>query len=144
MSGPGGPSNVGLTRLPTRRSLVRMPHVAIRILLVDDSPHFRAVAAELLAARGFELLAEAADGEQALAAVARGCPDGILLDINLPGPDGFAVSASLAAACPRAWIVLTSSDVGHVPAQVLKTCAAVAFVPKQELAVTDLQALFGG
>jgi CheY-like chemotaxis protein len=118
--------------------------MASRILIVDDSPGFCAVAAELLAARGFELFGAAADGEQALAAVAGGCPDGILLDINLPGSDGFAVAASLATACCGARIVLTSSDAGQVPAQVLRACAVVAFVPKQELAAADLKTLFFG
>jgi CheY-like chemotaxis protein len=118
--------------------------VAARILVVDDSPHFRAMAAELLAARGFELVEDAVDGEQALAAVARECPEGILLDINLPGPDGFAVAASLAASCPGTRIVLTSADIDQVPAELLKTCAAAAFVPKQELAVADLRALLSG
>ena len=118
--------------------------MAGRILIVDDSPHFRAIAAALLAARGFELVEDAADGEQALAAVAAECPDGILLDINLPGPDGFTVSASLAASCPGARIVLTSADAYQVSAEVLKACAATAFVPKQELAVADLRALLSG
>jgi DNA-binding NarL/FixJ family response regulator len=71
-------------------------------------------------------------------------PDGILVDINLPGPDGIAVAASLAAACPRARIVLTSAGVSHVPAQILQTCAAIAFVPKHELALADLSVLFAG
>ena len=116
--------------------------VASRILIVDDSPRFRALAAELLAMRGFEVLAEAADGDQALAAVARGCPDGILLDINLPGQDGFAVAASLAGVCAGARIVLTSADTDHVPAEVMKACAATAFVAKQDLAIADLATLF--
>jgi DNA-binding NarL/FixJ family response regulator len=118
--------------------------VANRILIVDDSAQFRAAAAELLAERGFEMLMTAGDGERALAAAADGRPDGILVDINLPGPDGYAVAASLAAACPWARIVLTSASVDHVPAHVLKACAAVAFVPKKELAVADLGALFTG
>jgi CheY-like chemotaxis protein len=121
-----------------------MRDVAIRILIVDDSPRFRAVAAELLAARGFDLLEEAADGEQALAAVAENCPGGVLLDVNLPGSDGYTVARSLSAACPGARIVLTSADVDHVPEQVLQACAAVAFVPKQDLATADLRALFLG
>jgi CheY-like chemotaxis protein len=118
--------------------------VADRILIVDDNPDFRAMAAALLVARGFELVEDAADGEQALAAVARDCPDAILLDVNLPGTNGFAVAASLAAICPAARIVLTSADAGEVPAEVLKTCAATAFVPKQQLALTDLRALLAG
>jgi two-component system nitrate/nitrite response regulator NarL len=118
--------------------------VVSQILIVDDSPHFRVVAAELLAARGFEVLEATADGPQALAAVARKCPDGILVDINLAGSDGFAVAASLAAACAGVRIVMTSADVDHVPGQVLTTCAAIAFVPKQELALADLGTLFAG
>ena len=124
------------------RSPIRMRDVAIRILIVDDSPRFRAVAADLFTARGFDLLEEAADGEQALAAVAGRCPGGVLLDINLPGSDGFAVAGSLSAACPGARIVLTSAVVDQVSEQLLQACAAVAFVPKQDLATADLRTLF--
>ena len=112
------------------------------ILIVDDSAQFCALAAELLTEQGFEVLGMAADGAQALAAVARACPQGILLGVNLPGPDGFAVAASLAIACPRTTIVLTSAGVAHVSAGVLNDCAAAAFVPKQELVATDLRTLF--
>jgi len=44
------------------------------ILIADDSQKFRAAAAELLAARGLELIEEAADGNEALSAIARACP----------------------------------------------------------------------
>ncbi len=118
------------------------PYVGNLILIVDDSPRFRAAAPELLATWGLELFDVAADGPQALAAVAGKCPDGILLDVNLPGPDGFAVAASLAAACPATRIVLTSTDADCAPLQVMAASPAVAFVPKQELAITDLRALF--
>ena len=74
--------------------------MANRILIVDDSQKFRAAATEMLAARGFELIEEAADGKEAPSAIARACPDAILLDINLPGRDELAVAASLAFACP--------------------------------------------
>ena len=130
--------------MPAARAPARIRWVTGRILIVDDSPHFRAMAAELLAARGFERVEDAVDGEQALAAVAGECPDGILLDINLPGPDGFMVAASLAAFCPGVRIVLTSADAGQVSAEVLKACAATAFVPKQQLALADLRGLLSG
>ena len=81
-----------------------------RILIVDDSESFRSTASVLLTARGFELLGTVPDGEAALAAMAGDCPDGILLDINLPGRDGFAVAAAIAATYPAVRIVLTSSN----------------------------------
>jgi DNA-binding NarL/FixJ family response regulator len=118
--------------------------MATRILVVDDSQRFRRAIRELLALRGFEVFDAATDGEEALAAVVRACPDGVLLDINLPGPDGYAVAASLASVCPAASIVLTSSDVDGVPTSVLAECGATAFIPKTELVTVDLRRLFSG
>ena len=120
----------------------RMRHVSYRILIVDDSEAFRRAAAQLLVKRGFEPAGSVADGEAALAAVRSDCPDGILLDINMPGRDGFAVAALISSACPAATIVLTSSDIEKVPGTVLDSCGATAFVPKTDLAVTDLHTLF--
>jgi CheY-like chemotaxis protein len=116
--------------------------VASRILIVDDSGPFRLTAGELLKARGFRSAGAVADGEAALAVVSGDCPDGILLDINLPGRDGFAVAASIASVCPAAVIVLTSSEIDDVPSAVLRACGAIAFVPKTELAAADLTRLF--
>jgi CheY-like chemotaxis protein len=121
---------------------MKIRQVSHRILVVDDSGHFRSTAGELLAARGFESSTMAADGEEALAAVSDACHDGILLDINLPGRDGFAVATSLASVCPAARIVLTSSDVDDVPEEVLAACGAIAFVPKTRLTTADLRGLF--
>jgi two-component system, chemotaxis family, chemotaxis protein CheY len=118
--------------------------VAIRILVVDDNQHFRRQVGELFRLRGLEIVDAAGDGKDALAAVVRACPDGVLLDINLPGGDGYSVGASLAAICPAARIVLTSSDVDQVPAAVLRECGATAFIPKTDLATVDLRWLFGG
>ena len=110
--------------------------------MVDDNPQFRDVAAVLLAERGITVLGEAADANQALHVAARACPDGILLDIGLPGADGFAAATALAALCPGARIVLTSANVTAVPDRLLTECVATAFVPKDELARADLGALF--
>ena len=109
---------------------------------MDDDASFLGLAAELLAERGFDVLGGAMDSAQALAATIRERPDGILLDINLPGRDGFATAAALSRACPSARIVLTSADVRHVAADIVRGCSADAFVPKEDLATTDLATLF--
>ena len=118
--------------------------VAIRILVVDDNQHFRRQVGELFMLQGLDVVDAAADGKDALDAVVRACPDGVLVDINLPGRDGYSVAASLAAICPAARIVLTSSAVDEVPAAVLLECGATAFIPKTDLATVDLRWLFGG
>jgi two-component system, cell cycle sensor histidine kinase and response regulator CckA len=65
-----------------------------RILIVDDELHNRQLLEVLLAAEGF-LLQTAASGEEALARVAEQPPDLILLDIMMPGMDGYEVAARI-------------------------------------------------
>jgi CheY-like chemotaxis protein len=112
-------------------------------LIVDDNPHFLQTAAKLLVLRGLDPFELAAGGDEALAALHRGCPDGVLLDINLPGSNGFEVATTVAARCPAAPIVLMSSEIDEIEDSQLRRCGATAFVPKTELAATDLDLLFG-
>jgi CheY-like chemotaxis protein len=114
------------------------------ILVVDDNPHFLRTAERLLTMRGLNPFALVAGGDEALAALDRGRPDGVLLDINLKGQDGFQVAAALAARCPTLPIVLMSSEADAVEGLQLQRCGATAFVPKIALATTDLGQLFGG
>jgi two-component system nitrate/nitrite response regulator NarL len=115
-----------------------------RILVVDDSPHFRRTATRLLAIRGLEPFDVVADGDEALAAIDDACPDGVLLDINLPGRNGFEVAAMLSRRCPAVPIVLMSSDLDEVESSRLESCGASAFVAKTDLATIELGLLFGG
>jgi PAS domain S-box-containing protein len=65
-----------------------------RILIVDDERHNRRLLEVMLAPEGFTLLT-AASGEEALAIVAQQSPDLILLDIMMPGMDGYQVAAKI-------------------------------------------------
>jgi PAS domain S-box-containing protein len=65
-----------------------------RILIVDDEPHSRQVMQVMLEPEGFQILA-AAGGEEALAIIAQQAPDLILLDVLMPGLDGYEVAARI-------------------------------------------------
>jgi DNA-binding NarL/FixJ family response regulator len=67
----------------------------VRILIVDDHPSFRRCARALLEADGFAVVGEAEDGEGALSAIDSLRPDVVLLDVQLPDMDGFAVLEQL-------------------------------------------------
>ena len=64
------------------------------ILLVDDEDQLRRVMRDLLEREGYAV-AEARDGVQALDEVDRHAPDVIVLDLNLPGLDGYTVLSQL-------------------------------------------------
>jgi type II secretory ATPase GspE/PulE/Tfp pilus assembly ATPase PilB-like protein/ActR/RegA family two-component response regulator len=66
----------------------------VLVLLVEDEDQLRRVMRDLLEREGYEV-AEARDGVQALDQVDRLAPDLIMLDLNLPGMDGYAVLAQL-------------------------------------------------
>jgi CheY-like chemotaxis protein len=115
-----------------------------RVLIVDDDPRFRALARTLLEAFGYVIAGEAADGAEALAAARRVRPDAVLVDVQLPDTDGLMLASALANADPMVRILLTSTDATLVAPATLAGSAAHAFVPKDQLAVTDLAPWRGG
>jgi two-component system, cell cycle response regulator DivK len=67
-----------------------------RILVVEDQDDNRRILRDLLTASGYELI-EAVDGEQGLTAAEQERPDLILMDIQLPGIDGYEVTRRIKA-----------------------------------------------
>ena len=64
------------------------------VLIVDDQEPNRLLLRDLLEARGYEVT-EATSGQEALEAVAARLPDVVLLDVSMPGMDGFEVTRRL-------------------------------------------------
>ena len=67
-----------------------------KILVVDDNAQNRALAQATLEDEGYEVLL-AEDGESGVRAVERERPDCVLLDVRMPGTDGFAVCSRIRA-----------------------------------------------
>jgi DNA-binding NarL/FixJ family response regulator len=84
--------------------------VTIRVLLVDDDALVRAGLRMILSSSDeLEVVGEAADGTEALAAVQTHRPDVVLMDIRMPGMDGISATSALRrTAAPPHVIVLTT------------------------------------
>ena len=65
-----------------------------RVLIVDDQPKNRQLLEVMLSQEGFDLVT-AERGDEALSIVARQPPDLILLDVMMPGIDGYQVAAKI-------------------------------------------------
>ncbi|HEY2811870.1 MAG TPA: response regulator [Acidimicrobiales bacterium] len=61
-----------------------------RVLVVDDEPDIRLIARVVLTSAGYEVV-EAASADEALASLAERRPDLLLLDVRMPGRDGWSV-----------------------------------------------------
>lgn len=116
------------------------------VLIVDDHAPFRSAVRVLLERGGFRIVGEVGDGDGALDAVRRLRPDVVLLDIQLPGDDGFAVcerildvSGDPGAVAPV--VVLTSGRPLSTFRRRLALSQAAGFIAKTDLTAIGLSLL---
>ncbi len=88
------------------------PEKPIRILIAEDQPLIRRAFASMLALEpDFEIVAQAADGIEAVQAARRYLPDVVLLDIQMTRLNGIAATRQIVRDCPGAQvIILTTYD----------------------------------
>jgi two-component system nitrate/nitrite response regulator NarL len=86
------------------------------VLVVDDHDGFREGLATMLRQHGFDVVADAADGEAALEAVAHHAPDVVLMDLQMPGLSGLETTRRIAESAPTAAVVIltVSADEDNV------------------------------
>ena len=100
------------------------------VLIVDDHEAFRQSASALLEAEGFDVVGQAADGPEAIAQAERLRPQVVLLDIQLPDLDGFAVAERLAGLPDAPGVVLISSREASAYGPRLGEASARGFITK--------------
>jgi len=109
----------------------------VTVLTVDDQEVFRRTMHSLVQATpGFEHVGEAASGPEALERAAELKPDLVLLDIRMPGMDGFETARRLAGSARAPLVVLVSLDATARPPD---GSPAAAYVCKQDLSTVTLR-----
>lgn len=105
----------------------------VGVLIVDDQAPFRDVARTVVAiAPGFEVVAEAGSGEEAVAAALDRQPQLVLMDINLPGINGLEATRQIVDARPDTIVILLSTYTrDDLPADA-RDCGAAKYVHKED------------
>ncbi|MEU9286839.1 response regulator transcription factor [Streptomyces sp. NPDC048275] len=113
-----------------------LPGPPLRVLVADDNPVVRAGLTALLGGHpDLEVVAEAANGEEALRSADRLTPDVVLLDVRMPGTDGLTALPDLARIAPV--MMLTYSREPEVVAEALRR-GAVGYLVHGEFTAAEL------
>jgi CheY-like chemotaxis protein len=78
----------------------------IRVMVVDDTDHVRAMLVDMLQLDGFIVVGEAASGPEAVTMAADVDPDVIVMDYKMPGIDGLTTAGNIRSRRPHQAIIL--------------------------------------
>ena len=115
----------------------------VSVLVVDDQAPFRSAAkAVLRRTEGFELVGEAATGQEAIDLVGTLHPSLVLMDINMPEMSGIEATRQIMAAHPDVVVILCSTyDATDLPPAASQS-GATAYVNKERLASDTIRRLW--
>jgi DNA-binding NarL/FixJ family response regulator len=82
----------------------------LRVMVVDDHPMWRDAVERDLTEAGFDVVAVAADGHQAIARFPAARPELVILDLQIPGPGGVEVTADVLGRDPSARVLILSAS----------------------------------
>ena len=78
----------------------------LKVLVVDDTDHVRRMLADMLELDGFEVVGQAASGDEAIALAGKTEPDVIIMDYKMPDMDGLTAARTIREARPEQSIIL--------------------------------------
>ena len=103
---------------------------AIRVMLVDDHPMWRDAVERDLATAGFEVVAVAANGSEALARFPAVRPQVVVLDLQIPAPGGVEVTAEIVRQDSSARVLILSASGEHADVLGAVKAGAVGYLVK--------------
>jgi two-component system, NarL family, invasion response regulator UvrY len=114
----------------------------VDVLIVDDQAPFRSAARTLVRILpGWQVVGEAVTGEEAVLLAAESDPAVVLMDIKLPGIDGFEATRRILRDRPGTAVVLLSTYAAADLPETPESCGAVGYLRKDDLTPAALRAL---
>jgi DNA-binding NarL/FixJ family response regulator len=116
----------------------------LRCVIVDDHDGFRDEMRGLLEEQGISVVGDAASGSEALKQIAQSRPDVVLIDIDLHGESGLALTRTLGQRESRPsvpyLILISTHDEGEY-ADLIEASPAVGFLAKTDLSATAIETM---
>jgi DNA-binding NarL/FixJ family response regulator len=112
--------------------------MTVRVLLADDHALVRAGFRALLNNMGFQVVAEASDGYEALRLIAEHKPDIIFMDIAMPGLNGLEATARVAQGFPNVRVIILSMHASAEYARQAVRAGAAGYLLK-DASTTELE-----
>ncbi len=80
--------------------------MAMKVLVVDDTDHVRNMLVDMLELDGFDVVGQAASGQEAVEVAPDADPDVIVMDYKMPGVDGLTAAKTIRSERPSQAIIL--------------------------------------
>jgi len=136
-----GPAT-GAATTPAKTLRITHRPQACRVLIVDDHPLMREGLARLFEGeRDIEVIGQASDGPEAIAAAAALAPDVVLMDVNLGDMDGIEATRRILARQPEVKVIGLSMHIDAAVAAAMRAAGAVAYLHKGEHAESLIAAI---
>ena len=80
--------------------------VDVRVMVVDDTDHVRAMLVDMLELDGFDVVGQASSGQEAITVADESSPEIIVMDYKMPGMDGLTAAKAIRAKNPAQSIII--------------------------------------
>ncbi len=116
----------------------------VRVLLADDRPQVLRDLRQLLElTKAIEIAAEAANGEEAVRLAAELRPDAVIMDLEMPGMDGYEATRRIKNDTPAVRVIILTVHAGPEERRRARAAGADSFVVKGESYEVLLNAICG-
>lgn len=106
--------------------------VPVKVVVVDDTDHVREMLTSMLSLDGFNVVAQARSGEDALKKVKDSKPDVVVMDYSMPDMDGLEATRQIRAAIPKQSVILYTAYVDDALKKAASDAGAALVVGKVE------------